>query len=285
VRNYDFLKKHNLLKKSMFHLSDEPHGEEHMKNYRAFRKMLAELAPWMKVMDAISEIDYVRAGLTDMPVASENVVMDFIKDGIPCWVYYCCGPRGKFLNHLMDTPLAKIAMHGLLFYRWKLSGFLHWGYNFWYKRHTTQLIDPFAVNDAGAWPYWPHGDTFLVYPGENGPIDSIRWEVFSLSMQDYALLETLEIDRDDKCLADLRSFEDFPKDPNWLLNLRKNSWVRNSGMFYMLGCMRRSTSHNFAGIMEHIKPDYIYTDGGIGGGGDRLDYSDYSVPQALSGFA
>lgn len=52
----------------------------------------------------------------------------------------------------------------------------------------------------------PHGAPFVVYPGENGPIDSIGWEVFAESLQDYALLQTANIDPDDPMLAELKSY-------------------------------------------------------------------------------
>ena len=210
-----FLSDEDILDRSFFHASDEPHGEEHLHSYREARGLLRELAPWMRVMDALSEITFARQGLTDMPIASISTALDFVKEGIPCWCYYCCNPRDKYLNRLMDTPLPKIAMHGFLFYRWPFRGFLHWGYNYWYQRQTRQLIDPYTVQDALAWPQWPYGDTFEVYPGKDGPLDSIRWEVFGESLQDYALLQTLGIERNHPLLAPIRSFADFPKTEKW----------------------------------------------------------------------
>jgi hypothetical protein len=122
---------------------------------------------------------------------------------------------------LLDTPLAKIRMNGWLFYRWPFHGFLHWGYNYWYKSQTRTRIDPFNVQDGLMWPGWAYGDTFMVYPGADGPIDSLRWEVFADSMQDYALLQTLGVERDAKLLRDLKTFEDFPKSADWLARTRR----------------------------------------------------------------
>jgi hypothetical protein len=216
-----FLSEEKLLDCSYFHVSDEPSGEEHLKNYREAREMLRGLAPWMRVMEALSEIEFAQQGLTDMPFPAIQTALDFVAAGIPSCCYYCCGPRGKYLNRLMDTPLPKIAMHGLLFYRWPFKGFLHWGYNYWYERKTRALIDPFTVQDALAWQSgWAYGDTFLVYPGPDGPLDSIRWEVFGESLQDYALLQTLAVDRESELLSAIRSFTDFPKTINWRADLR-----------------------------------------------------------------
>jgi hypothetical protein len=223
---YEFLKQEKILDTSFFHLSDEPHGEEHLENYKVFREYLREIAPWMNVMDALSDVKFAQLGLTDTPIAIEDKLMDFLDRDVPCWTYYCCGPRGKYLNHLMDTPLTKIAMHGLLCYRFNVGGFLHWGYNFWYKRNTTDLIDPFNVSDAGNWPEWPYGDTFLVYPGENGPIDSIRWETISLAFQDYQLLQSMGISKEDKLLNEFRSFADFPKSEKARSVIRQKIFAR-----------------------------------------------------------
>lgn len=216
---YRFLTTERLLKCSLFHISDEPH-KEHIESYAAAKEILHEHAPWMKIMDAISEVDFAKTKLTNIPVAPIYKSETFLKAGIPCWVYYCCDPKGRFLNRFIDTPLAKIAMHGVLFYRWPFGGFLHWGHNYWYKSQTRTLIDPFTVQDAGRWPYWAYGDPFVVYPGDDGPIDSIRWEIFAESLQDFALLQALQIDRNDVLLKAIRSFEDFPKDEGWRRRLR-----------------------------------------------------------------
>ena len=216
---HDFLQSEKLMSSSFFHLSDEPRGEEHLENYRKAREILRELAPWMKVMDAVSEIKFAKAGLTDMPIPLISAALDFVAEDIPCFCYYCCGPRGRFLQRLMDTPLAKIRMNGWLFYRWPFQGFLHWGYNYWYQSQTRNKIDPFVVQDGMKWPRWPYGDCFMVYPGENGPLDSIRWEVLSESLQDYALLQTLGVER--KSLSEIHTFEDFPKSAEWINKNRK----------------------------------------------------------------
>ena len=212
---HNFLKAKRLLGKSFFHVSDEPHGAEHKANYVAARAMLRDLAPWIRTMDALSEIDYGREGLTDMPIPSIAVTRQYAEEGIPSWTYFCCGPRGKYLNRLLDTPLPKMRMAGWLFHRFQRLGFLHWGFNYWYKSQTRQLIDPFTVTDGLAWPGWAYGDTMLVYPGCDGPLESIRGQVFAESLQDLALLQTAGIDPHGALLAPLKDFDDFPKDEAW----------------------------------------------------------------------
>lgn len=216
-----FLVAERLLDKSFFHLSDEPHGDEHLANYRCARVLLRELAPWMRVMDALSDIRYGREGLTDIPVPIIRTAKQFADEKISSWCYYCCEPRGRYLNRLLDTPLVKLRMGGWLFYRFDFDGFAHWGYNYWYQSQTRRLIDPFTVTDGCNWPGWAYGDTHVVYPGADGPIDSIRWEIFAESLQDYQLLQTLGVPRDGTLLAPLRDLDDFPKDALWLTTRRR----------------------------------------------------------------
>lgn len=225
---HKFLQDEKLLSASYFHVSDEPGGaEEDISNYRAVRKLLGELAPWTngKVLDAMSDLRYGKLNLIDYPVPNVAAAGEYLQAGIPHWVYYCCGPRGQYLNRFFDTPLVKIRMSGWLFYRLKAQGFLHWGYNFWYVMDLglnpvpQKLIDPFTDGAAGTTSGGegePYGDSFVVYPGESGPIDSIRWEVFAESLQDYALLQTAGTKLNDPMLADLRSYEDFPKTESWI---------------------------------------------------------------------
>ena len=107
-------------------------------------------------------------------------------------------------------------MAGWLFYKLKARGFLHWGHNYWFVFCTGTPTNPFTDAAVSAWPGMPHGDAFVVYPGANGPIDSIRWEVFAESLQDYAMLQTAGVDPDDPLLVELKSYEMFPKQEAWL---------------------------------------------------------------------
>jgi len=211
-----------LLDRSLFHLSDEPHGEEHKRAYAAARAMLRDLAPWIRVADALSEITFAREGLTDIPIPSIRTAKQFQDEGFEhSWAYFCCGPRGPYVNRLMDTPLIKIRMIGWLLYRLGAKGFLHWGYNYWYRSQTRQLINPYQEVAAANWPDWSAGDPFVVYPGKDGPMDSLRWEVFALGLQDYALLETASVAPEEDLLTELRDYHRFPREEGWIERTRR----------------------------------------------------------------
>jgi hypothetical protein len=211
-----FLEQENLLESSYFHLTDEPGGGKHLENYRRARQILRDLAPWMKVMDALSDVRYGKEGLTDIPVPIVDAAQGYIDAKIPHWVYYCCGPHGPWLNRFLDTPLAKIRMSGWLFHRLEARGFLHWGFNYWHKMEQEVAGDPFRDSSHGSWPFIPYGDPFVIYPGPDGPLDSIRWEVFAESLQDYAILQSAGIEPGDPLLGDLKTYADFPKDEVWI---------------------------------------------------------------------
>jgi hypothetical protein len=216
-----FLDAEGVREGSLFHISDEPEGDDALKNYRAARQMIREIAPWMKVMDALSHIAFAKEGLVDFPIPSISVAHEFVKAGYPAWAYFCSGPRGEYLQRFLDTPLPKIRMAGWLLYKLGAKGFLHWGYNYWYVSQTRSLLDPYMEQAGAIWPNWATGDPFVVYPGRKGPIDSIRWEVFAESLQDYALLQAAGVLRSDKALASLRNYAKFPKNAEWILRARK----------------------------------------------------------------
>jgi len=57
----------------------------------------------------------------------------------------------------------------------------------------------------------------MVYPGADGkPIDSIRWEVFAESLQDYAILQTAGIKPGDEMLSEIKDYATFPRSEEWI---------------------------------------------------------------------
>lgn len=99
-------------------------------------------------------------------------------------------------------------------------------------------MNPYLTTDADIG--YPSGDAFLVYPGEDGPVCSLRMKVFREALQDLRALELLEqtIGRDEVLnmievsLEAPLSFERYPRDAGWLLDLRNavNEQIRASMM-------------------------------------------------------
>jgi len=198
-----FLRTEGILDASFFHVSDEPSGND-LPKYHAAYALLRELAPWIK---------------------PESIRDPVRKEG-PSHFIFSCGRRGRQLSRFLDTPLPKLRMAGPIYYKIGVQGVVDWTYNYWYKSQTTQLIDPYQITDAHLFPMWPAGDAFVVYPGEAGPVDSMRWEIFAESLQDYALLQAADISQDDPMLAEIKDSTDFPRDERWIRRFRRQLLTR-----------------------------------------------------------
>ena len=120
----------------------------------------------------------------------------------------CCTPQGHWLNRFLDLPLLR---GRLLFWGCaanRMQGFLHWGFN------QFQLgMDPFrgtsCPNHTGIGTNFPCGDSFIVYPGADGPWPSMRLEAARRGAEDAALLALLrsrDEDAHDRLVA--RAFTD-----------------------------------------------------------------------------
>ena len=185
------LKRRGAFDRCIFHLSDEPH-ETHLKQYRAIREMVRAIAPEIRITEALSNVAFYRSGLIDHPVPVISTLSDFVDAGARPWTYYCCNPRQDYPNRFLDYPLFRLRVLAPMLRKYDVAGFLHWGLNYWYKAGTKQPIDPFLVTDAWQWPNWTAGDPFILYPGADGPMDSVRWEAFRETFDDYRLLTLAE---------------------------------------------------------------------------------------------
>lgn len=185
-----FLEKKGLKERAFIHISDEP-SEYWLKDYTARRVLIKRLLPDFTHIDALSEIAFLEKGLIDIPVAATDSAEQFAKSGREYWVYYCFPQCRNYLsNRMMNMPSERTRIIGMQLYRNGAKGFLHWGYNFYNTALSRRSVDPFFETDAGG--SFQSGDSFIVYPGEKGAIDSLRLESFREGMQDYRALLLLE---------------------------------------------------------------------------------------------
>lgn len=222
-----FIAENKLEKSCVFHISDEP-GLQHMESYRKALEGAAPHLEGMTMIDALSNIDFYDSGLVKNPVPSNNHIEPFRERNIKnLWTYYCCGQSQKVPNRFFAMPSARNRILGMILYDYEIAGFLHWGFNFWYSQYSIREIDPYEVTDAGK--AFPSGDSFLVYPGQDGPVDSIRHEVMREGLQDMRALQLLEsLAGRDEALKILKgdlngrfSMEEYPRNMEWLLDKRE----------------------------------------------------------------
>lgn len=214
-------------KRCYFHISDEP-TLEHMDNYTRCSNLVKPLVEGYPVMDALSNYDFYEKGLVERPVPGSNHIQPFLDNNVKnLWTYYCCMQREGVANRFFAMPSARNRIIGAQLYKFDIVGFLHWGYNFYNTRRSYETINPFVISDAGA--QFPSGDAYSVYPGENGtPWPSLRQIVFNEALQDLRALKLCEslYGREYtmqllECGIEPITFESYPKDADYLLNLRR----------------------------------------------------------------
>lgn len=231
-----FLRANGMEEQVYFHVSDEP-NMKHLDSYRQASEILKQHLQGFKFLDALSDYEFYQQGLVDVPVPANNHIEPFLEHGVdPLWTYYCCSQGHSVSNRFFALPSARNRIIGAQLYKFRIQGFLHWGYNFWYSQYSVRPIDPFRVTDADC--AFPSGDAFAVYPGEDGPLDSIRWEVFREALQDLRALELLEslVGREktlqvlEEGLAEPLTFSRYPSDAEWLLGMRErvNAAIRGT---------------------------------------------------------
>jgi len=209
----------------MFHISDEP-SEEHKADYLKAKAVVEPYLPGCILRDALSSYDYYTEGLVKHPVVATNHITPFIENDVPdLWAYTCCGQCVDVGNRFLAMPSNRNRILGVQMWKYHITGFLHWGYNFWNSQLSKAVIDPFKVTDAGG--AFPGGDGFSVYPGENGPPPSLRQKVFAMALYDMRALSLAEekLGRESvlKLLGDGESmtFANYPRTSSYLPDLRE----------------------------------------------------------------
>ncbi|RAP74173.1 DUF4091 domain-containing protein [Paenibacillus montanisoli] len=217
-----WVEKRGLQQKVYFHISDEPYMNT-LENYRLASDFLRPMLKGYPVIDALSDFAFYESGLVPRPIPATNHIEPFLEAGVAdLWTYYCCGQYKDVANRFFTFPSARNRIIGVQLHKFGITGFLHWGFNFWFSQYSRKAIDPFVTTDAGH--AFPSGDAFLVYPGEEGPIESIRMEVFYEALQDmraFALLEELGGKEELRTLMDGITFSSYPEESEWLLALRE----------------------------------------------------------------
>jgi hypothetical protein len=222
-----FLTKRNLLEKTYFHISDEPHDGQ-LESYLASKNVVKDLLKDCHVIDALSSVEFYRQGVVEKPIPAVDHIEPFIEEDIEgLWTYYCCSQAQEVSNRFMAMPSARNRILGVLLYLYDIEGFLHWGFNFYNSQYSLYPINPYVTTDAeGA---FQSGDAFLVYPGQDGhPMDSIRSRVFVEALQDLRALQKLEDlagrEEVEKLIYEgvdqTIDFKHYPKESDYILSLR-----------------------------------------------------------------
>lgn len=199
----------------MQHLVDEP-IPVNAESYKKLSSFVREFAPKFRIIDACQAKEI--AGSIDIwvPLTSEyDQSRDFFvkrqKAGDEVWFYTCLVPKGKYMNRFIDYPLAATRLIHWANFMYGVTGYLHWGFNYWPADPYNEL-EP----DWGGGSYLPPGDSHIVYPGKRSPLSSIRLEALRDGVEDYELFRLLEKKNSKKahaiCDSVIKSMTDYSID-------------------------------------------------------------------------
>jgi hypothetical protein len=172
------------------HLADEPTDPQ---SYNTLANCVKALAPDMKVIEATIQAGKVENSVdVHVPIIwSYQTGEAFYKAqqeaGKEVWFYISCDdPQGKYANRFYERELIQSRLLHWFNYRYHITGYLHWGLNYWEDISGDEAL--YFDNVAGL----PSGDVCIVYPAYDKVYGSIRFEAQRDGIADYELLRLLE---------------------------------------------------------------------------------------------
>ncbi|MBU9725465.1 DUF4091 domain-containing protein [Diplocloster modestus] len=221
----DVIRRNNWSNQMCQSLADEPQIHN-AGTYRILAAVFRKFLPGIPIIEAVETADL--GGGVDIWVPKQDTyeknreVYDLLKkNGEELWFYTCAFPAGPTMNRSMDLPLTVTRAVLWLGAAYRLTGFLHWGFNFYIGEdifrksccpHKGKLL--------------PAGDAHIVYPGDGFVLPSIRLEAQRAGAEDYELLWQLikkDPQKADKIIASVcTSFTSYTRDAGVLLKARRS---------------------------------------------------------------
>ena len=189
----EFMKNIGYEDRLFFHISDEP-TKENKSTYKKAVDTVSGLLEGYPGGDALEDIVFYQKKFVKTPVVSISKADNFYGRCPEYWLYYTGGYYDgsgleKCANRLLTSKSYRTRILGLHMYKYKATGFLHWGYNYYYDRMTTGICDP--KGDACFYKQLP-GAAYLAYPGIDDVHSSLREKYMNEALCDYRALKALE---------------------------------------------------------------------------------------------
>ena len=146
--------------------------------------------------------------------------------GRQVWWYVCCGPTYPYANFAsIEYPFVEGRLLAWMTYRYRADGLLYWHVNLWPDAPPLKTGDAFLTAWRAEISWGMTGDGQLLYPGEEGPMPSIRLANIRDGIEDYewlALLEQKTNRTEAESVASelVRGMTDFERSPEALRNVR-----------------------------------------------------------------
>jgi hypothetical protein len=205
------------------HILDEAHGPE-PPIYAKYAGYVRKYMPGVQTMDAV-DAEHMPPELQQncdvwVPILGNfgdqlELIARRQAGGHEVWFYTCLFPNERHLNRLIDYPLLKVRLLHWLNFRYGLTGYLHWGWNYWSPEPFNDTQPVINANTE----LLPPGDAFIVYPdrANKSVLSSIRYETMLAGIEDYELLCALKAKHPEAAerLAKtaIAAFTDYVRDP------------------------------------------------------------------------
>ena len=190
----------------MQHVCDEAGGEKQTEEILSTYKLVHEIMPDAKTVDAggnmyaryRSELNFPTPQLDDYDARREEYRRANAEaENVDVWFYTCTNPQRSFMSRLDDFPLLSTRALGWYAYKEGVKGYLHWSWNLWYTGGYTPLqnIDhPGGPLDG--WLVFPNIEEYSVYEGPRSVATRDGFEdrelmVFASQKDDAKVQETL----------------------------------------------------------------------------------------------
>lgn len=179
------------LNKYMQHIGDEP-LPSNAASYLEISDYVRKYMPGVKILDAVLTSKELNDGIdTWIPVldilhTDYKFYQDLQKKGKEIWFYTCLRPRGNYANRFIELPLLQTRYLHWINFKYNISGYLHWGLNFWGT--TDPLKEELSRDNSNL----PAGDNNIIYPGYHKVYSSIRFEAMRDGIYDNELLRMLD---------------------------------------------------------------------------------------------
>jgi len=231
------LRKHGLEKLAYLYGFDERPHEYYPALGELWRKLKADF-PDIPLMTTSKMYQDMREGqnhpeqdITDWFCPLTSVYDPALSDrlrarGRQVWWYVCCGPTYPHMNFAsIEYPFVEGRLLGWLTYRYRADGLLFWHVNLWPDKPPLKTDDTFLTAWTAENSLKMPGDGQLLYPGESGPLPSIRLANVRDGVEDYEWLMMLA-QKKGRAAAEaaaaglIRGMTDFERSPDALRKTR-----------------------------------------------------------------
>lgn len=142
------LKEHWGKENVYFHVSDEPHIQ-HLENYKAAKGVIEKYLDGFEIIGALSDYDFYTTGAVKKPIPASDEITPFLENNVEhLWTYYCCSQGEDVANRFMAMPSQRCRVIAPQLFKFKIEGFLQWGFNFWFSQYSKKQINPYYTTDA-----------------------------------------------------------------------------------------------------------------------------------------